>query len=719
MKRTWGGRAIAFVLLAGAGAACGPTRGPGKASRAPVILVSVDTLRSDHLPAYGYRGVATPAIDGLAHDAIVFERAYSHVPLTLPSHASILSGLLPGEHGVRDNLGYDFDASRLPLLQKSLKELGYATGAAVSAYVLRGATGLSAGFDRYDDDIDVSEDTSLAGRQRSGYETLSAALDWLETVRDKPFFLFLHLYEPHTPYAPPEPFASRYSSRYDGEIATADDVFGKLVAKLKRLGDYDRSVVVLLSDHGEGLGDHDEDEHGVFLYRSTLQVPLIVKLPGNERSGTRVAAPAQLIDVYPTILAALGARAPAAVQGVSLLGSKSSTPPRAIYSETFYPRLHYGWSDLSSVILDRNHYVHAPVPEIFDLVDDPGETRNLASGQAALGDDLRAALAKFQRALQPPSAVDDETRRSLAALGYVGTTGSALMSGDLPDPKSRHNELRKMRAAFRFYSEKDYARAVPALRDVVAANPLLVDGWDALASSLAASGRIDEALEAYRHALELTHGAPALAASAASLDLKAGRLDEAEAHANLALRGDPVIAREVLAQVALKRRRLPEAERYAREAVDARGGRIAPLIVLAKVLQAKGLPREALSLTERADDEFATKPRRDPNLIRGLHVLQGEILAGEGEAERGEAAFLKEIEMFPGDAAAYTHLAVLYGLVGNTAGARETLNKLLAVNKTSEAFDEAIRTLRVLHDDQAAARLAADAGRMFPRGRQR
>ena len=304
--------------------------------------------------------------------------------------------------------------------------------------------------------------------------------------------------------------------------------------------------------------------------------------------------------------------------------------------------------------------------------------------------------------------------RNLTALGYVGTTGYAALHGDLPDPKSRRGTLREMRAAFRSYSEKDYPRAIPALRRILSENPLLVDGWDALARSLAASGRVDEALEAYRRALELTGGAAALAAPAASLYLHAGRLDEAESHAKLALRSDPVIAHEVLAQVALRRHRLPEAETEAREAVDGRRGRIAPLLVLAEILEAQGRSADALSLTDRAETEYAEKDKKDPSLVRGLYFLRGRILAGQGEAERAEIAFLKEIESFPETPAAYTHLAVLYGLIGNLPGARQTLKSMLIANPTPGAYADAIRTLRVLHDDATVARLGADAARMFP-----
>jgi len=227
---------------------------------APIVLISIDTLRSDHLPVYGYQGVATPAIDGLRKDAILFEKAYSHYPLTLPSHTSLLSGLLPTHTGVRDNSGYTFDAAHHPYLPQLLKKAGYDTGAAVSAFILRRGTGLASGFDLYDDDISAGADATDADiAQRAGNITAQKALDWVKGRGAKPFFLFLHLYEPHSPYEPPEPFASRYKSvPYDGEIATADSIVGTVLAALKEQGIYDKAVVVLLSDHGEGLGEHGE-----------------------------------------------------------------------------------------------------------------------------------------------------------------------------------------------------------------------------------------------------------------------------------------------------------------------------------------------------------------------------------------------------------------------------------------------------------------------------
>src|SRR6202521_757107 len=285
------------LVAAGCGRAPGGASAAGTWKDAPIVLISIDTLRSDHLPAYGYRRVETPAIDALRRDAVLFTRAYSHVPLTLPSHCSILSGRLPGDHGVRDNVGYHFDAATHQSLPMVLKQAGYATGGAVSAYVLRVETGISRGFDFWDSQVAMQFSAGLAQSRRPGQETARLALDWLHGVAGRPFFLFLHLYEPHSPYTPPEPFASRYKdSPYDGEIANADAVVGGVLAELRRLGVYERAVGVLLSDHGEGLGEHGEAENGMLLYRTTLQVPLLLKLPGARRGGTRGAAPARRVE---------------------------------------------------------------------------------------------------------------------------------------------------------------------------------------------------------------------------------------------------------------------------------------------------------------------------------------------------------------------------------------------------------------------------------------
>ena len=261
----------------------------------PIVVISIDTLRADHLPTYGYTKVKTPAIDALAADGTVFERAYSHAPQTLPAHASILSGQLPFETGVRDNVGFTVKAGER-LLPQMLRERGFATGGIVSAYVLRKETGIAQGFDFFDGEMPPSSpELSIGQVQRDGGESEKIAEHWLDTVGTSRAFLFLHLYEPHKPYAPPDRFAAY--APYDGEIAYTDEIVGRLVQYLKSHQLYDRSTIVLLSDHGEGLGDHGEQEHGLFVYDEAIHVPLIVKQESNVGAGRRVSDLVQHVDM--------------------------------------------------------------------------------------------------------------------------------------------------------------------------------------------------------------------------------------------------------------------------------------------------------------------------------------------------------------------------------------------------------------------------------------
>ncbi|HEX2061643.1 MAG TPA: sulfatase, partial [Thermoanaerobaculia bacterium] len=388
---------------------------------APVILISVDTLRADRLPAYGYTKVATPHLDALRRDAILFANAYSHCPMTLPSHVSMLTGLLPTEHGVRNNLGYRFDATKHATLPQLLKQRGYTTGAAVSSYVLRADTGLGAAFDFYDDAIPVAASGSASEHQRSGTATLAAARQWISRNASQPFFFFFHLYEPHSPYTPPEPFRSRYADAYDGEVAHADAITGEFLAFLKQSGIYDRALILFTSDHGEGLWQHGEDQHGILLYREVLHVPLLVKLPDNARAGETVSAPAALIDLLPSIVKS---------EGVDLLGG--TIPARRIYSETFYPRIHLGWSELRSLIDERHHFIEAPRAELYDVVADPAETKDLAATERRVAASMRAELQRYPSALQELQNIDPEDAKKLAALGYLGSVQPGSKSGPLP-----------------------------------------------------------------------------------------------------------------------------------------------------------------------------------------------------------------------------------------------------------------------------------------------
>jgi arylsulfatase A-like enzyme len=710
---------LAALLLAAAG--CSPKVGgkPDVPAGTPVILISIDTLRADRLPVYGYQGVETPAIQALREDSILYERAYTVTPLTLPAHSSLLTGVLPAEHTVRDNVGYRLDAERikkgeLPFLPQILKNRGYATGGAVSAYVLQGKTGLSTGFDFYEDGIEFRTGTGLGGLQRPGGETLRLSLDWLRGVAGKPFFYFFHIYEPHTPYTPPARFAS-YADKYDGEVAAADAVVGELLAELKRLDVYDKALIVLTSDHGEGLGEHGEDEHGVFLYHEAIHVPLLVKLPESQLAGGTASRPVQLLDVAPTVLSLLGEKVPEPLKGASLLDMLApEAPVRRIYSETFYPRLHFGWSELSSLIDDRHHYIEGPDPELYDVVRDPREKENILQRERRTYAALRKEIEGYDRDLAPPSAVDEETRQAMTALGYIGGAGAGSGDGPLPDPKTRIASLDDLKNGVQLLGSKSYPEAAEAFRRVIAQNPRMVDAWEFLGRALQRSGRIESALAAYREALEISGGSPHIAVAAASLYFDLEQLDQAEQHARIAVPTNPSFAHGLLAQIALRRGRLDEAEKEARLAMEDESLRVGPMVTLAEVLHARKDLQGALDLTRQAEAVYNEREAKDEDLLRGLYLMRGKVLADLGDARGAEQAFQREIQLFPDSVRAYSSLALLYALTGRSAEVGPTLKRMVDANPHPLAYAEAVKALRVMNDRASASSLLRFALGRYP-----
>ncbi|HSM14825.1 MAG TPA: sulfatase-like hydrolase/transferase, partial [Thermoanaerobaculia bacterium] len=618
-------RPLPALLLAGLVAACsGPS--PAPAPGAPVVLVSIDTLRADHLAAWGGRGAATPAIDRLIRDGVRFEDAWAQAPLTLPSHATLLTGLLPPAHGVRSNIGYRLDGARFPTLATRLAADGYATGAAVSAYVLRRETGVASGFERFDDSLEVLPDEPLGAQQRSGAAALESLLPWLERAAGGPFLAWLHLFEPHTPYQPPEPWRSTAATPYDGEIAAADAVVGRLLAELDRRDLYDRSLIVLVSDHGEGLGDHGEHEHGILLYREALHVPLVVKLPGSRRAGETATDPAGLHDVVPTVLAALGAPIPGALPGRDLLAGAG--PARRIYSETLYPRIHLGWSELRSLADGRLHLIDGPDPELYDYRTDPGERRDLRDEERRRLAELRAELAEIPLDLAAAAPAGDEERARLQALGYL--TGSAPETAGPPaDPKRHIGELEELQACFELVQRDRLPEALERLRRLVASQPAMVDARIQLAAVARRLGLLDEALEHYREAVRRSPGhLESVAVEIAKVELDRGELDAAAENARLALPGSPDEAHFLLAAVAARRADWATAEAEARAALgDAERPRVPALILLAQVLGERGDPAAGLGLLEGARARFAAGAAAP---VPTLEATLGDLLARSG-----------------------------------------------------------------------------------------
>ena len=665
---------------------------------APVVLISIDTLRSDRLPAYGYEGVETPALDAFARDALLFERAYAHYPLTLPSHVALLTGQLPPATGVRDNAGYRLADAHATYLPRLLRAAGYATGAAVSSFVLRGSTGLAQGFDHYEDAVTGGAGGHL-GPERDGRRTLEAALRWLDqAAAARPFFLFLHLYEPHLPYRPPEPFRTRYGDTYEGEIAAADQVVGELIAALEERGLYDGALIVLLSDHGEGLMDHQEEGHGVFVYREAIQVPLLLKLPGSPRPelrGARVAAPVQLADVVPTVLEALGRPLPAGLGGTSLLRvAAGETAARSIYAETMYPRIHYGWSELTSLIEGRYHFIAAPEPELYDLEADPAEKRNVLAAERRVAAAMRDRLAALTRPLELPAEEDEATREQLAALGYLAGPG-ASSPASLPDPKAAlARSSAKLETAFDLFQQDDFAAAIPALEALLAENPRMTDAWRFLGMSLQEAGRPEDALPALERALELSRGSPQVAAQIGLVLVDLGRPEEARRHAELAREREPVLAAELAIAIALAAGRLDEAlaladVRFGPDAVSRKTRRR-----LGLELAHAGRHREAIALLSALVEESP-----DPAAGTGL----AHALLAAGRVAEAEPLVDQVLAAAPGNAQALEQRGLIALSAGRPAAAEEALRRSLAANDRQANAWNLLGVARLQQGDAAGA----------------
>ena len=652
-------------------------------SHGSLILISIDTLRADHLPAYGYGAVRTPAIDALAARGVVFESAYAHAPQTLPSHASILSGRLPFEHGVRDNVGFTVPASET-LLPAMIRPAGYVSGAFVSAYVLREETGIGRGFDQFDARLPPSSPEIAIGElQRDGAATLAVADRWLDSLHSPRFFLFFHIYEPHTPYTPPVRFKDY--APYDGEIAAADEIVGRLIASLKRRGLYDDALVVLLSDHGEGLGVHGEQEHGLFLYRETIRVPLIVRLPRDQSAGRRIATPVQHIDLVPTILDWLGLPPQPRLRGRSLrpLFTGGKIPETGLYAEALYPRYHFGWSELYALTDSRYSFIRAPRDELYDVQRDPGERQNLAAERESTRLAMRSAVDSLIAGVpvQAPGNVDADARERLRALGYVGSSplAAGAAGAELPDPKDKVRVLERYRGAIALVGRGNFDEALSNFRAIVAENPGMADVWSEIGGLELRLGRPEEALAAFKHLVDAAPHDPAALISVADTLVKLGRLDEARAQATLAADTIPAgdtrwraKAHQTLAMIALARHDESGARAEAKLVSDIDSTLPIPEYVEGLIRYNANQFSSAVPLLQQALQKNASSTIQIPE----LRYYLGDALARLDRYAEAEPVLVDEVRLFPHDLRARAGLAMLYRATGRATEADRQIDAI-------------------------------------------
>jgi arylsulfatase A-like enzyme/predicted negative regulator of RcsB-dependent stress response len=579
---------------------------PSPAGKPSIVLVSIDTTRADHLGCYGAREAATPNIDRWAAEGVVFERARSSVPVTLPAHASLLTGRWPFRHGVRDNGVYRLPDD-VPALAALLAADGYATAAAVGAAVLDRQYGLARGFSRYDDGMSSRRDDLSIAERPAGAVT-DAALAAARALRP-PFFLFVHYYDPHAAYAPPAPFDERFRARpYDGEIAYVDEQLGRLRRELEALGLLRDAVVVVTSDHGEGLGEHGEATHGVFLYDSTLHVPLIVAAPGRLIAGRRVTSPVALVDVMPTLLELAGAVAPPGLDGRSLVaaagGAALDARPMPLESEFGFNS--YGWAPLAGLTDGALKWIDAPEAELYDLGQDAREERNVIEARRAdarrLAQEWRKTVTEDRRNRPAPGSDREAAERQarLAALGYVaGTTDAGAPRGkDLPDPKRAIGTLASINDARRLIGERRFDEAARLLDRVLQQSPRNLSALILLGSARLFAGQPARAVAPLQRATLL---APA----------------SADAHYNLGLAwlgvGDGAQAERAF------RRTLELAPRQAEAAANLTG-----------LLLQLGRPRDAEQALREARAQGAAHPLLD--------YLEGKLALERGDREAARAA---------------------------------------------------------------------------------
>ena len=703
MKR--GAAIVLLAIAAFAGWRVWP-RHPSPGS-GPVILISIDTLRADRLPAYGYQKVRTPNIDALAARSVLFERAYAHAPQTLPAHASILTAQLPFEHGVRDNVGFTMKPGHWSL-QRALRERGWPTAGFVSAYVLRSQTGIGEGFDVYDSELPAaSGELSVGQVQRDGQATIAAAEAWL-SHRDlsRPFFLFLHLYEPHKPYAPPARFASY--EPYDGEVAYVDEIAGRFFDRLRALGLYDRATIVLVADHGEGLGDHGEQEHGLFLYQETIRIPLMIKLPGRQ-SARRVATPVQQVDLAPTILDLIGAPAGPAAHGRSLkpvLENSGTIADAGIYSEALYSRYHFGWSELYSLTDARYRLIRAPRDELFDLERDPQESASVAQERPQVRQAMRAALDGLIRntSIAAPGAVSEEDRQRLAALGYVGGGSSVALTlpGDtLPDPKDKVRILERYRQASDSAGALKFDEAVAGFRAVLAEDPGMTDVWRQLAETEVRRGNMPEAIAAYRQVISRNAKDAGSLLGITSALLRVGQLDAARQHAELAVGVAPASAHEMLAKIALAAKDAATARREAALAQQADNTLPMPAYVDGVLLYNEGRYPDAVASLRRAKDALRGRTVQ----MNDLNYYIGDALARMERYRDAEPYLLEEVRLFPHNTRARAGLAMLYRAMGRNAESERVIEEMLRISPTAEARVVAAQLWMMFGEPEKAQRV--------------
>jgi arylsulfatase A-like enzyme/Tfp pilus assembly protein PilF len=671
-----------------------------------ILLITIDTARADHFGAYGYAPARTRHIDQLAAEGVRFDRAFTTAPITLTAHASIFTGLYPFEHGVRNN-GNFYLADRFETLATRLKQQGYRTAAFVSAFVLDRRYGLARGFDVYDDRMQGSQPQVVSlEAERRGDRTELALTAWLDGDTSNPgprpstldtrspFFVWLHLYDPHEPYRPPPPFRDAFAGApYDGEIAFTDAIVADLLDRLRAHGILDRTIIAVIGDHGESLGDHGEETHSMFVYDAAIRVPFILWRPGRLAPGV-VTDPVRVIDLAPTLLELVGAQGLAAPHARSLVplmqGHRESTEIPPIYAETYLPQFYLNWAPLRTLRDDRWKYIDAPKPELYDTSSDPGERENLYAAQPATAAALRGALETLtggSTGAMNAGAIDRETSEKLAALGYIGAgAGDAVQkpNGAAPggasqrrDPKdviALFNQLRRANSAVR---DRRFNDALPILRDVLQEDPGNAFAQLVLGSAYMGMGQYRQAVEQYRLYATLVPTSSYAHQWMAICYVRLGDQDAALREAAAALALDPGSADSHVLRggIFASRGQYEESVRELRAAVATDPAKVVIRLDLAKVLDEAGLRDEA-------EREYLAILAQQPDYAPALTGL-GALRSRQGRVTEAIDLLRRALQTDPASETARFDLARTLEQEGSDIEAANEYRRLLSQPATS------------------------------------
>jgi choline-sulfatase len=656
-----------------------------------VLLITLDTTRADHLGAYGYGDVETPNIDALARRGVLFAQAMSPAPLTLPAHSSIMTGTYPTYHGVRVNGNTALGPAQTTIAE-TLSKRGYATGAWVAAFVLDGRWGLNQGFDLYDDRFDLGKykHLDLGTVQRPANEVVDAALPWLEAHKQGPFFAWVHLYDPHTPYEPPEPFRSKYERRglrglYDGEIAFTDQQVGRVLSWLKASGLESRTVVVVMGDHGEALGSHGEASHGYFVYDYALHVPFLLATPFDALRGIRVDAQVSSVDVLPTLFELLGIDVPARVHGRSLLPvmlDPARDSGAYAYGESMTPNLQFGWSSLHALRSNRYKLIKAPSPELYDLAADPGEATNVIARYPAVVEDLTRRLDRLmvetgKEAPEPEAAdLDKETLERLAALGYVGgpvASRSSGMSQPLADPKDKLQVFTEVQKAGELILEEKYGEAAQALESALREEPKMPQALLMLGGAYSELGRNKEAREQFDRVLKDDPQSVQALVGTANVLMREGRTDDVITlcKRTLSLDDRNTQAHALLGEVYAGRNQPVQALPHFEKAVEVQPKLTQNRLNLAGALIEVAQYDKAESLLRQIVAEYPRFP------LAQFHL--GLLYEERGQLREARAAYEAELSAYPRRFKARFNLGKILFQLGDRRGSLEQMREVVRI----------------------------------------